>query len=255
MTDIEQPDQPVSFVSHMQEMRRRLLIAVGAVIAGFVLCYSFKEPLFAFMISPLVDVQGGEGRLIITGVAEFFFTYLKLSFLGGLFMALPIFLWEGWRFAAPGLYQEEKKMIAPFLVATPLLFYLGGVFTYFVIMPIVIEFFFQFQTAQVIALPSVKEYLTFFTKLVFAFGLAFELPVFLLLLAKAGVVTSASLASFRRYAVVFIFVAAALLTPPDPASQLLLALPLILLYELSVFGAKFVQKAESTKTAETTSKA
>jgi len=255
MTDIEHPDQPVSFVSHMQEMRRRLLIAVGAVIAGFILCYIFKEPLFSFMVAPLVDVQGGEGRLIFTGVAEFFFTYLKLSFLGGLFMALPIFLWEGWRFAAPGLYQEEKRMVAPFLVATPLLFYLGGVFTYFVIMPIVIEFFFQFQTTQVIALPSVKEYLTFFTKLVFAFGLAFELPVFLLLLAKAGVVTSASLASFRRYAIVFIFVAAALLTPPDPASQLLLAIPLILLYELSVFGAKFVQKNESAKTKKSTSKA
>ena len=242
MAKVEQVDQPTSFVTHMVEMRRRLLVAVAAVLVGFAACYTFKEPLFSFMVAPLVAVQGDGGQLIFTGVAEFFFTYLKLSFLGGLFIAFPVFLWEGWRFAAPGLYDEEKRMIAPFLIATPLLFYCGGLFTYFVIMPIVIEFFFQFQTAQVMALPSVKEYLTFFTKLVFAFGLAFELPVFLLLLAKAGVVSSASLASFRRYAIVFIFIAAALLTPPDPASQLLLALPLILLYELSVYGAKFVQK-------------
>jgi len=223
---------------HLTELRNRLLIACAVVIAGMVLCYVFKEPLFNILVEPVLTGEKAPSQLVFIGVPELFFTYLKLSFLGGLFIGFPVILWEIWKFAAPGLYKNERKMVAPFLFFTPFLFYTGGVFTYFVVMPLVTEFFFQFQTETVVALPSVKNYLAFFSKMVFAFGLAFEMPVIILILVKAGIVKLETLRKSRRYAIVIIFIMAAVLTPPDPMSQMLLAVPMMLLYEGALLLAR-----------------
>ena len=230
-------------VEHLRELRDRLGVAVIVMLVGFALCYSVKEQLFDLLMQPLATAQSpGNPQMIFTAVGELFFTYLKLSFWGGFFLAFPVLLWEIWRFVAPGLYEKEQRMVFPFVIATPLLFFMGGAFTYFLVMPLVIEFFFTFETATITALPSVKEYLSFFLKMIFAFGIAFELPVLLILLALAGITDAKKLANFRRYAVVCVFVAAAILTPPDPASQLLLALPLFFLYELSIIGIKVLKR-------------
>lgn len=225
---------------HLTELRNRLLVACVVVIVGMGLCYVFKEPLFNILVSPVLTGEKAPSQLIFIGVPELFFTYLKLSFLGGLFIGFPVILWQIWIFIAPGLYKNERNMVAPFLFFTPFLFYAGGLFTYFIVMPLVTEFFFQFQTETVVALPSVKNYLAFFSKMVFAFGLAFEMPVLILLLVKAGVVKLETLRKSRRYAIVVIFIMAAVLTPPDPMSQMLLALPMIILYEVALFVARGV---------------
>lgn len=224
-------------VAHLRELRSRILLAAVAVIVFGGAIFYFREVVLNALVMPLAQAQGGSAMMISTGIGELFFVYLKISFLGGLFIALPILLWQIWCFVAPGLYEREKKFAIPFLVATPFLFYLGGVFTYFIVMPVVVSFFFGFSTEVVQQLPAIREYLAFFTRMIFAFGLAFELPVLILVLLKFGVVSRESVAEFRRYAYVIIFVAAAILTPPDPASQLLLAVPLVLLFELSYFSA------------------
>ena len=232
---------------HFNELRRRLLMCVAVWLVAFLGFYIIKELLFEWLIAPLKMALGEENKLVFLAVHELFFTYVKMSFLGGLFVVLPLLLWELWRFVAPGLYDSERKIIWPFLVATPLLFYAGGAFTYFIIMPIVAAFFLGFQTADIAALRAVGAYLSFFTKMVFAFGLAFELPVALLVAIKFGVVTVDQLRHFRRYAVVLIIIAAAVLTPPDPASQLLLAIPMMLLYEVAIWGARFFGEKQSPK--------
>lgn len=233
---------PTPLVAHLIELRRRLMWATAAVLIGFGACYAVKEPLFNLLVRPLAASLMPGQKLIFTGVPELFFTYLKLSFMGGLFIAFPVLLLEIWRFTAPGLYKNEKKALLPFVALTPLLFYLGGAFTYFTVMPIAIEFFFQFQTDLIEALPSVKEYLSFFIKMTFAFGLAFELPLLVLLLARAGLTTPEGLRRVRRFVIVGIFAFAAVVTPPDPMSQLILALPMWLLYEISIIGAWMMQK-------------
>ncbi|MFT7144573.1 MAG: sec-independent protein translocase protein TatC [Alphaproteobacteria bacterium] len=228
-------------VAHLVELRRRMMIACFVIVAGAGACYLFKEQVFLFLVRPLAGASNPPLQMIYTGVPELFFTYLRLSFFTGLFVALPIILWEIWAFVAPGLYKNERRVIAPFIAATPVLFYAGGSFMYFIVMPLAMSFFFGFQTDTITALPSVKEYLAFLIKMLFAFGFAFELPVLLLLLMKFGVVSVGAVKRFRRYAIVCIFIASALLTPPDPVSQLILAVPLVLLYELSIFMAKFLR--------------
>tara|TARA_R110000868_G_scaffold189695_1_gene432829 strand:+ start:15098 stop:15832 length:735 start_codon:yes stop_codon:yes gene_type:complete len=233
-------------ISHLIELRRRMMVACLIILIGAGGCYLFKEQVFQFLVLPLSAASASPLQMIYTGVPELFFTYLRLSFFAGLFVALPVILWEIWAFIAPGLYEKERRVIAPFIAATPLLFYTGGAFMYFVVMPLAMTFFFGFQTETITALPSVKEYLSFLIKMLFAFGLAFELPVLLLLLMKFGVVSVAAVKNFRRYAIVCIFIASALLTPPDPISQLILAIPLVLLYELSIFMAKFLGIKDKT---------
>lgn len=228
------------FVEHLVELRKRLMVACLVVLTGAVAAYFFKGAVFGFLVQPLVAAAGAPQTLIYTAVHELFFVYIKMAFFCGLFVGLPIVLWEIWSFVAPGLYQHERRVVAPFVAATPFLFYAGGAFMYFVVLPLAMDFFLAFQTADITALPSVKEYLAFLIKMLFAFGLAFELPVLLLILMKFGVVGLKSVQGFRRYAIVFIFIASALLTPPDPMSQLILAVPLIVLYELSIILAKFM---------------
>ncbi len=227
-------------VQHLKELRQRFLRITIVLGAAFSLCYFYKEPLFHFLMAPLI--QNGTHKLIFTSLPELFFTYVKLAFYAGFFITLPVFLWQLWRFVAPGLYKNERHSVQPFLIATPLLAYMGGIFTYYVILPLVVPFFLGFQSEKFVALLAVKDYLSFVVKMMFAFALAFNLPVFILLLVKAGIVSPKKLSQGRRYVLVVIFIAAAILTPPDPASQMLLAFPLWFLYEIAAILSRFVYK-------------
>lgn len=227
-------------IAQLVELRRRLTGVLVCVAVVFGVAYFFKAELFEFLAAPLL---ASSPNLVFTAVPELFFTYLKLSFLTGVFVAFPFFLIQLWRFIAPGLYDNEARGILPFLVMTPLLFYAGGAFMHSVVMPLAVNFFFSFQTESISALPSVQKYFTFYIKMVFAFGIAFNLPILVLLLAVSGAVSPDSLRAARRYVVLAIVVAAAVLTPPDPISQMLLAAPMYLLYEVAILmTALFTRK-------------
>ena len=243
MTNVEEqlPDTSAPLVEHLRELRNRLIWGLGAVFVFFLACYGVKEQLFTALTHPLI--AAGQKQMVFTAVHELFFTYLKLSLLGGLYLGIPVLLVQIWKFMAPGLYKSEKRVVLPLLIATPVLFYLGGIFTYFAVLPIALKFFLSFSNAEIVALPSVKEYLSFLISMTFAFGIAFELPIFLLLLVKAGLVTPQALSHFRRYAYVLILTLAAILTPPDPVSQLLLGVPMMVLYEIAVFLAKGIKSS------------
>lgn len=239
-------------IEHLTELRTRLLHAFIAMAAGTGVCFFFVEDIYGFMVRPLAAAMG-EGdtkRLIYTGLTEAFFTYFKVAFFAGIFLTFPFLLYQVWKFIAPGLYRDEKRAFLPFLVATPLLFFIGAAMVYFVVLPMAWPFFLSFQsTGAETALPiqleaRVSEYLDLVMTLVFAFGLCFQLPVVLTLLARAGLITAQHLVSFRKYAIVLIFTVAAILTPPDVLSQIILAVPLLVLYEISIL---FIRHAQSGK--------
>jgi sec-independent protein translocase protein TatC len=229
-------------VAHLLELRTRVLWALGGIIVATAVAWIFVQPIYGFLVQPLADAMGQDGtqRLIYTNLTEAFFTYLRVSFFAGLLVAMPILLAQVWMFIAPGLYKHERGTLWPFLVASPLLFYLGGAVVYYGVLPLAWGFFLSFQsTAADTVLPimleaRVSEYLDLVMVLVMAFGLAFQLPVALMLLARVGVITAPMLVKFRKYAIIAAFIIAAPLTPPDIVSQTLLALPLIALYELSI---------------------
>lgn len=229
-------------IDHLLELRTRLLWVFGALIITMIIAYYFVEPIYGFLVQPLADAMGPNGtqRLIYTNLTEAFFTYMKVAFFAGLFVSFPVILMQIWLFVAPGLYAGERKMFMVFFVATPFLFYLGGAVVYYVILPLAWHFFLSFQsTGAETVLPiqleaRVGEYLDLVMILIFAFGLSFELPIFLLLLARAGVITAVMLRKRRKFAIIGAFVIAAPLTPPDIISQTSLAIPLILLYEISI---------------------
>ncbi len=244
-------DKDGGFVSHLTELRKRLINIFIFLLIFFIVCYFFAEYLYGFLVEPFakaVKNDGSERRLIFTALQETFLTYLKVSFFTAFFVTCPFILTQIWKFIAPGLYKHEKIAILPYLVLTPILFLLGGMLVYYLIMPLAIKFFLSFESAGLsTSLPiqleaKVNEYLSLVMKLIFAFGISFQLPVVLSLLARVGVVNSEFLKKRRKYVVVIIFAAAALLTPPDPITQIGLAIPLLILYELSIFSVKFIEK-------------
>ncbi len=244
-------------LDHLIELRQRMLYSVIALFVAFLFCFYFAQELFDFLVQPLADLlierEGSRGtrRLIFTDLTEVFFTHIKIAFFFGAFISAPIFLTQFWLFVAPGLYKKEKGALAPFLMATPVLFFLGAALVYYVLFPLAWRFFLSFETmGGAGTLPieleaKVNEYLSLVMKLIFAFGLCFQLPVIMTLLARVGLATSKGMAKKRKYAIVGVFIVAAVLTPPDPISQLSLALPVILLYEVSILMAKLVEKKKA----------
>ncbi|MBF0284308.1 MAG: twin-arginine translocase subunit TatC [Magnetococcales bacterium] len=242
MTTLHNPDDKAPLLEHLVELRDRLLKAALAVLVGFLFCYAFAESIYGFLAWPLNSAAGSDVKMIFTALHEVFFTYVKVSFYAGLFLALPVVLVQMWLFIAPGLYQHEKKSLVPFIVMTPLLFFIGGAFAYLVVFPVAFHFFLSFSTSAIEAMPKVNEYLDLVVGLMFAFGLSFEVPVALLLLVRAGAVDVAWLREKRRYAIVAAFIIAGVLTPPDPLSQFALAIPLIGLYEISILLGRFMER-------------
>ena len=239
------------FISHLAELRKRLINSFIFLIIFFVGCYFFAENLYGFLVEPFAQAvkdDGSDRRLIFTALQETFLTYLKVSFFTAFFVTCPFILMQIWKFIAPGLYKHEKSAILPYLIITPILFFLGGILVYYLIMPLAIKFFLSFESTGLNTnLPiqleaKVNEYLSLIMKLIFAFGLSFQLPVVLSLLARIGMIDSQFLKERRKYVVVIIFAAAAILTPPDPVTQIGLAIPLLILYELSIFSVNIIEK-------------
>ena len=244
-------DKPMPLLDHLIELRRRLIWSAVAFLICFMIAYYFSSALYYFLAEPLAQVLREQGNpdphLIYTQLYEAFFTKIKVAFFGGAFVSFPIVATQIWLFVAPGLYRSEKKALLPFLAATPILFLLGAALAYYFVFPFAWKFFASFQTATggggmpIELLPRVSEYLDLVMKLIFAFGITFQLPVALTLLAKVGIVSSAQLRKFRRYAYVGMFIIAAILAPPDVITQTGLALPLIALYEISILSARWVE--------------
>src|SRR5918994_2322333 len=243
-------DRQMPLLDHLIELRNRLMYACAALFVGFLACYFFAEDIYAFLVQPLADIYQGETgrRMIYTGLTEAFFTYLKVAFWAGAFLTFPIVAAQLWLFIAPGLYRNEKQAFLPFLIATPILFFMGGAIAYYVVFPLAWRFFVSFETAGgPVTLPieleaRVGEYLSLVMKLIFAFGLSFQLPVALTLMGRVGLVSSEALARNRKYAIVGVFVVAAIITPPDIISQIGLGIPIILLYEISIIAVRIVER-------------
>lgn len=241
--------QAMPLASHFIELKKRLIFIILSILVAFVGAYVFIDPLFSYLLWPLEVAKNATPNLIFTEVHEAFFTQIKLSFILALYIAMPVVSYQIWSFISPGLYEGEKKITWPMLFFSPFLFYAGGAVCFYFVLPVVIEFFFAFQTELVTALPTMKAYLSFCTKLCFAFGLAFQLPLILLLLIKIEILSVAKLNYFRRYAVLLIFIFGAVFTPPDPTSQLLLAVPMWLLYELAIVCGYFIEKRRKSASA------
>ncbi len=252
MMDIDETKAPL--IEHLIELRRRLLISVCALFVSGAVCFYFSDQILAFLVEPLKKGFGeAQGRLVYTKLYEAFFVELKVAMFGAFFISFPITANQLWAFIAPGLYSKEKKALLPFLLATPILFFSGAALAYYVVMPTAFHFFLQFQGnsggISVEALPSMDSYLSLVMQFILAFGISFLLPVLVMLLNRAGIVSRKQLISVRRYVIVGAVIVAAVLTPPDVISQLMLAIPLILLYELALIAIWFTDRREAKEQA------
>ena len=252
-------DGQMSLMDHLTELRSRLLITIVVFVVLFLLCLvkigdpssSIADQVYLFLQKPLADLLSERGgRMIFTGLHEGFFTQIKVAFFTSISISLPIILMQVWKFVAPGLYKNERNAMLPFMIATPFLFILGAAMVYYMVIPLAWQFFLSFEinpgqgALPIEVEPRISEYLSLVMRLMFAFGLSYELPVVLLLLVKSGFVTPDGLASKRRYAILTSFVAAAILTPPDVISQVMLATPIIILYEISIIAARIMYKKD-----------
>jgi len=251
--DIEASKAPL--IEHLVELRRRLMWSLLAVFLAFLVCFWFAKPIYNLLLWPYRVAAGTDApiELIYTAPQEFFFTQVKLALFGAIFIAFPVIASQIYMFVAPGLYRGERQAFLPFLIATPILFLIGAAMVYFVAMPLAMTFFLSMQQTgdaqvQIHLTAKVSEYLSLIMALILGFGVCFQLPVLLTLLARAGLITAAGLKRYRRHAIFAVFVVAAVLTPPDPISQIALALPTILLYELSIFAVKFAEKKHAAAT-------
>jgi sec-independent protein translocase protein TatC len=243
-------DKPMPLIEHLMELRQRLLWSVGTFVVMFGVCYYFSAQIYGFLAAPLADILmsqgGGDRRMIFTALYEAFFTYLKVAFFGAVFFSFPMWATQAWLFIAPGLYRSEKRAIMPFLLASPVLFLFGAALAYYFIFPLAWHFFISFETpagggtVPIQLEAKVSEYLSLVMHMILAFGLAFQMPVALVLLCRVGILSVETLKKGRRYAIVGMFVLAAIITPPDVISQVGLALPLILLYEISILFASWI---------------
>jgi len=259
-SDIEASSAPL--IDHLIELRTRLIWSIAGFLVAFIFCFFFAKQIFNFLVVPYqtatvwAGIHDRQVELIYTAPQEFFFTQVKIAAFGGFFIAFPLIAAQIYKFVAPGLYREERGAFLPFLVATPLLFLLGAALVYYFFTPMVMWFFLSMEQtgtdgqAAIQLLPRVSEYLSLIMTLIFAFGLVFQLPVVATLLVRAGITSADGLASKRKYAIVMAFIAAAILTPPDPMSQIGLALPTILLYEVSIFAARMIEKKRAEKLGE-----
>jgi len=257
MTDQHLDPMRQPLLAHLLELRKRLIWSLVAILIGFLVSYYFAPQIYAFLVRPLAQATEGEHRrLIYTGLTEAFTTYIKLALWSGCLVAFPVIASQIWMFVAPGLYKNERHAFLPFLVATPAFFIMGAAMAYYFVFPLAWKFFLGFEmpggdgSLPIQLEARVSEYLSLSMTVIFAFGIAFELPVILVLLTRVGLLSSEKLSRFRRYAIVLIFIAAAVLTPPDVISQLSLAVPMVLLYELSILGAKWVEKTRAVAEPE-----
>ena len=255
--DMDNTKMPL--LDHLIELRSRLMWSLASVLLLFIVIFPFSENVYQILVQPLADIfeeLGGQRRLIFTALHEAFFTYIKLSLITALFIAFPFISMQFWMFVAPGLYKNEKKALAPFLVATPVLFFLGGAMVYFIVMPWAYEFLLAFEleggpgTLPIVSEPKVNEYLSLSINLIFAFGICFELPVVLTLLGRVGIISSTGMVEKRKYAILISFVVAAIITPPDVISQVMLASVLIILYEISIFSVRMIERGRSVEMDE-----
>ncbi len=230
-------DDKIPFTAHLEELRERLIKCFIAVSIGFCIAYGFKEQLFEILKSPLGDTE-----FITTAIQEGFFTYLKVAFLAGIMAAVPVILYQFWMFVAPGLYNKERRLLIPIIVLSSFFFVGGAIFGYFVVFPFGFKFLLSVTPSEIIPRLSMKEYLNFSSKLLLAFGLVFELPLIITFLAKLGIVSVDFLKKNRKYAILLFFVGSAILTPPDVVTQVMMAFPLMLLYEISIIGARIFGK-------------
>lgn len=250
--EIDQSKAPL--LDHLIELRRRLLYSVLALAVCFGVCFYFARPIFGFLAQPLL--AAGQGTLIYTQIFEAFFVQVKVGFFAALMLSFPIIAMQLWQFVAPGLYRRERRALLPFLLATPVLFTMGAALAYYVAIPTALKFLLGFQGdiggVHQEAMPAIGNYLSFVMQFLFGFGVSFLLPVLLMLLERAGIVTRRQLIDGRRYAIVGAFAVAAVLTPPDIGSQFMLAIPLVLLYELSIIGIWFTERKRKREAVEET---